>query len=66
MTTNENLGSVPDAPEDSAVFHHEQDGPGSHPTEQPVTIAGGVVGPLETAEELSEKSEAERKRPTPN
>ena len=66
MEMNENTGSIPEEPDDSAVFHHEKDGPGSHPTEQPVTIAGGVVGPLETAEELSEKTEGERKRPTPN
>lgn len=56
MTTNENTGSIPEAPEETAVLHNAHGGPDEHPTEQPTTVAGGVVGPLETAKEISEET----------
>ena len=57
MSTNENTGSVPDLPEQSPVLRDAGVGPDQHATEQPVTVAGGVVGPLETAIEESEKGD---------
>ena len=59
MPTNENTGSVPDLPEPSPALRDAGVGPDQHATEQPVTVAGGIVGPLETAIEKSDKSNAE-------
>ena len=55
MKTNENTGSIPEIPADSPVLRDAKTGPDQHATEQPTTVAGGVVGPLETAIEDSEK-----------
>jgi len=50
MERNENTGSVPENPATTPVF--EENTPG----EQPTTLAGGGLGPLETAIEDSEKT----------
>ena len=58
MERNENTGSIPEAPETSRVTNGDEMGPGTKPTEQPTTIAGGGLGPLETAIEKSEDGDA--------
>ena len=51
MERNENTGSVPNDPARTGVMDDED-----APDEQPTTVAGGGLGPLETAIEDSEKS----------
>ena len=62
MSSNENTGSIPKAsPETAGVLHGTESGPDQHPKEQPVTSAGGILGPLETIVEKTEKTKTEEK-----
>jgi hypothetical protein len=56
MERNENTGSIPEHPATLRDSEGDEVGPGTHPTEQPTTVAGGGLGPLEIAIEESERS----------
>ncbi len=53
MEPNENTGSIPKDPQTTPVLDDEGDA-----GKQPTTIAGGGLGPLETAIEKSEEADA--------
>ncbi len=56
MSSNENTGSIPKLPDSSQVESNAGSGPDQHPAEQPVTKAGGILGPLEKIIEKTEET----------
>lgn len=56
MSSNENTGSIPKLPDPPEVQPNAGSGPDQHPAEQPVTKAGGILGPLEKIIEKTEET----------
>jgi len=58
---NVSLAPFAKPPETAKILHGTDSGPDQHPKQQPVTSAGGILGPLETIIEKTEETKTGEK-----